>query len=49
VFAASATGEGKYASCHPEGVSFAKVTLARSFPVEDHRLPTWVPVLVDPL
>jgi len=49
LFAAIVTGDGKYATCHPEAVSLEKVTVARFVPVEDHRLPTWVPVLLDSL
>ena len=42
--AVTCTGDGKYASCQPELVSPVKVTVARSFPFADHRLPTCVPV-----
>jgi hypothetical protein len=40
-----ATGELNVTYCHPEAVSFVKVAVASSVPVEVHRLPVWVPVL----
>jgi hypothetical protein len=44
-----ATGDGKYAVCQPDLVSLLKVTLPRSTPFVDQRLPMWVPVLADAL
>ena len=43
------TGASKFACCHPDVVSLPNVTVARRVPLVDHRLPTWVPVLVGPL
>ena len=46
VFLFSGTGWEKFTCCQPEAVSLVKVALASSWPVEVHRLPMWVPVLV---
>ena len=39
------TGVAKVTCCQPEAVSLVKVAWASRVPVEDHRLPMWVPVL----
>jgi hypothetical protein len=44
-----ATGELKLTSCQPDALSLVKVAEASRVPVDDHRLPVWVPVLVDSL
>jgi hypothetical protein len=41
-----ATGELKVTNCQPEALSLVKVAEESSVPVEDHRLPMWVPVFV---
>ena len=46
VFLFSATGWAKFTCCQPEADSPVKVALASSWPVEVHRLPMCVPVLV---
>ena len=42
--AVTATGVVKVSVCQPEAVSLENVPEASSVPLEDHRLPTWVPV-----
>jgi hypothetical protein len=44
-----ATGELNVTYCQPEAVSLVNVADASSVPVEDQRLPMWLPVLVDAL
>ena len=46
VFAWIAIGDAKLACCHPEAVSLVNVTFPNRVPVDDHRLPTCVPVLL---
>src|SRR5262245_60035494 len=43
------TGLEKFACCHPLAVSLVKVTVASRVPEALQRLPTWVPVFVEPL
>lgn len=49
LLAAMATGEAKFACCHPEAVSPLNVTEASKEPFFDQSLPVWVPVLLAPL
>jgi hypothetical protein len=42
-------GEAKVAVCHPELVSFEKVTRPRSVPLLDQRLPRCWPLFTDVL
>ena len=49
VLALIATGLAKVTCCQPVAVSLVKVAWASSVPVLVHRLPTCVPVLVEPL
>ena len=46
VFAAIATGVGRFICCQPEAVSPLNVVVARSVPVLDHKWPVCVPVFV---
>ena len=39
-----ATGLENVAVCQPDALSLLNVTWASRVPVDDHRLPTWVPV-----
>jgi hypothetical protein len=39
------TGVAKVTCCQPDAVSLANVACASRVPVDDHRLPIWVPVL----
>ena len=40
------TGLENVTVCQPEALSLVNVAVASSWPLEVHRLPTWVPVLV---
>ena len=46
VFLFTGTGWAKFTCCQPEPDSLVKVALASSWPLEVHRLPMCVPVLV---
>lgn len=49
VFAVTAIGEAKVATCHPLADSPLKVTLPNWIPVDVHKYPMCVPILVVPL
>ena len=49
VFAVTATGVARSTCCHPVADSPVKVAEASLVPVEDHSVPTCVPVFVLPL
>ena len=45
----SVTGVEKVADCQPLADSFVNATVASRVPPVVHRLPTWLPVLVEAL
>ncbi len=49
VFGLIVTGLAKVTCCQPEVVSLLNVAVASRWPLADHRLPTWVPLLVPAL